>query len=230
MRVKCLHIFICCIAVIVILFPMGHQYAQSVYITNLPSVENNLLVSKIIVLPGNQDDWKHASAIIERVSGLPEGLLQSLIAKKIKIKLFTGSLTDQAEAAHLKGIKPRGYNTKSWDDVPGMGGGKTVLVKIGYSDRGMDHNSINLELHELGHSVDQIVLDDISKTNYFQSIWKKEVENLFPNQSYFINYPEEYFAEAFAMFYFDSESRAELSTKAPLTYQYIESIEKCGYV
>ena len=142
-------IFICCITVIVILFPLGHNYAQSVYIKSLPSIESNTLLSKIIILPVDQDHWDDASVIIKRLSRLPESLLQSLANKKIKIKLFTGSLTDQAEAAHLKGIQPRGYIIKSWDDVPGMGGGKTILVKIGFSEKGQGHDSINSELHEL---------------------------------------------------------------------------------
>ena len=213
-----------------ILFPLSHNYAQSVYINNLPSVKNESLLTKIIVLPDNQDHWEEATAIIERLSELPKNLLQSLKNNQIKIKLFTGSLTDQAEADHLKGIQPRGYNTKTWDEVPGMGGSKTVLIKIGYSDKGMDHGSINLELHELGHSVDQILLNSISEASYFQDIWLREVRKLFPDQSYFIDYPEEYFAEAFAMFYFDNESKNALYAKAPLTYELIQSLETNSFI
>ena len=216
-------------AITLILFPMSQNYAESVYLNKIPAVEHESLLTKIVDLPENQDYWDEASAIIERLSKLPRSLLQSLKNNHIKIKLFTGSLTDQAEAAHLKGIQPRGYTTKSWDDVPGMGGSKTVLVKIGHSEKGKDHNSINLELHELGHSVDKILLGNISETSDFQDIWMRDVNILFPNQSYFIDYPEEYFAEAFAMYYYSDDSRKDLLVKAPLTYEFIQSIENDGY-
>lgn len=221
--------FICVLMTIFILFPLEENYAQSVYIKNLASVENEALLSKIVVLPDERNQWDEATGIIERLSELPESLLQSLEVNQIRIKLFTGSLTDQREASHLKGIQPRGYSMKNWDEVPGMGGGKTVLVKIGYSEKGMDHDSVNLELHELGHSVDQIILNNSSKTSDFQVIWSKEVQNLFPNQSYFIDYPEEYFAECFAMFYYNDKTRTNLLLKAPLTYKFLDSMEKNDY-
>ena len=52
-------------------------------------------------------------------------------------------------------------NDATWDDVPGMGGSHTVFVKIGASDKGNGHGSVNLELHELAHSVDHIVYGDL---------------------------------------------------------------------
>lgn len=222
-------IFIFIMVAILILFPLGQNYAESVYLKNLSGIENKSLVSTIIVLPDDQDQWDEAEVIIERISGLPEGLLQVLKKNGIKIKLFTGSLTDQREAAHLKRVQPRGYSSKNWDEVPGMGGSKTVLVKIGHSEKGAGHGSTNLELHELGHSVDQIILNNISETGYFQDAWLKEVQQLFPNQAYFIDYPEEYFAEVFAMYYFNQETKAECLEKAPLTYEIIRNIEQNGY-
>ena len=77
------------------------------------------------------------------------------------IKLFTGKLTDNPTASHLSGMIPRGYvNNTTWDDVPGLGGSKTVLVKIGASHKGNGHSSVNLELHELAHSIDNYVFNE----------------------------------------------------------------------
>src|SRR5690606_14826489 len=119
------------------------------------------------------------------------------------------------------GKKPRGYseNGPTWDEVPGIGGSEVVLAKIGSSDKGKGHGSINLELHELAHSIDKFVFDSISDDPYFLAIWEKEVNLLFPNRSYFSDFPEEYFAESFAMFYLSDQTRNHLKLVAPMTYQ-----------
>ena len=57
-------------------------------------------------------------------------------------------------------------------------GSHTVLVKIGASDKGKGHGSVNLELHELAHSVDQIVYGGIRDDDKFLSIWRKEVHSI----------------------------------------------------
>ncbi|WP_420535002.1 anthrax toxin lethal factor-related metalloendopeptidase, partial [Bacillus mycoides] len=47
----------------------------------------------------------------------------------------------------------------TWDDVPGVGsdiGGKPVMARIGFSERGKGHGSINLELHEIAHAIDRV--------------------------------------------------------------------------
>ncbi|MEF2098410.1 hypothetical protein V3595_27990 [Bacillus sp. CFBP9009] len=44
---------------------------------------------------------------------------------------------------------------------------------------------------------------------------------LFPGQSYFTTYPEEYFAECYAMFYVNNDQNQSLRDKAPETYHFI---------
>jgi hypothetical protein len=180
------------------------------------------LLEQIIVLPKQAFDQKEAAAMIERIDSLSFSLLNKINQHGIKVKLFTGKLTDNPTAKQLAGQVPRGYqNHITWDDVPGIGGSKVVLAKIGSSETGKGHSSVNLELHELAHSVDKFVLGDISRSKEFQRVWEKEHEQLFPGNSYFL-YPEEYFAETFAMFYLNSETKEILRNKAPLTYQFIE--------
>ena len=75
--------------------------------------------------------------MISRLDRLPSSLLAKINRNGIVVKLFTGKLTENPTAAHLAGIVPRGYVKQiTWDDVPGIGGSKTVLVKIGSSDQG----------------------------------------------------------------------------------------------
>lgn len=183
-------------------------------------------INDIIILPEEPFEEMEALPIIENIRKLPPYLLNKIHEHDIFIKLFTGKLTDNPTAKHLKGVIPRGYKSdKKWDDVPGIGGGDVVLVKIGHSERGMGHGSVNLELHELAHSLDKIVFQEIRYDPVFLSIWSKEKYSLFKDRSYFITFPEEYFAESFAMFYYDEENHHLLKSLAPETYEYIQHLK-----
>lgn len=184
------------------------------------------LLGDIVVLPVEPFDELETADIISRVDRLPTSLLRKIAAKNIKLKLFVGKLTDNPTAHHLEGVIPRGYKTETtWDEVPGIGGSKTVLVKIGFSEKGSGHGSVNLELHELAHSIDRYVYGEIRNNPHFQSVWKKERVKLFPHQDYFLTFPEEYFAEGFAMFFVGGESRKQLKEKAPETYLFIKCLK-----
>jgi Pro-Pro endopeptidase len=181
----------------------------------------------IIVLPKQSNyDKNEVKKIISRLDKLPLSMLTKIDDKGIKVKLFTGKLTDNPTAAYLKGKTPRGYSnhTVTWDDVPGIGGSKTVLIKIGCSDKGRGHGSVNLELHELAHSLDHYLYNKNDDRNAFLQIWKVEAPQLFPNDSYFINYEEEFFAECFAMYYDTKDTRMHLKKLAPMTFQYISKL------
>ncbi|MGE7603787.1 anthrax toxin lethal factor-related metalloendopeptidase [Peribacillus sp. NPDC097675] len=183
-------------------------------------------LQSMFIYPEEEFDEEEALKIVKRINTLPDSLKVKIVERGIKVKLFSGSLTDNQSAAHLKGQTPRGYvNPKTtWDDVPGMGGAHTVLVKIGASDRGSGHSSVNLELHEIAHSIDKIVYDGIREDLTYLRIWGKEVDALFPGQAYYSTYPEEYFAEAFAMYYIDAEQNHLLKREAPDTYQFIKQL------
>ncbi|TCJ06489.1 hypothetical protein E0Y62_00640 [Cytobacillus praedii] len=180
----------------------------------------------MVTLPKEEYNTTAVEQVKERLGHLPEPILTQLIDHQIHIHLVNGPITDTAEYAHLKGVAPRGWEdtNKTWDDVPGVGGGKAVVVRIGYSERGSGHGSINLELHELAHSVDSILKNHVSSSEAFNAIWNLEKGRLFLSEKYFLNYREEYFAEAFALYYRDDNSRAKLQRLAPLTYQFIESL------
>ena len=190
-------------------------------------IQDQETLQRMFIYPEEEFDEEEALKIVQTINKLPYSLQLKIVDRGVKVKLFSGRLTDNQSAAHLKGQAPRGYvNPKTtWDDVPGMGGAHTVLVKIGASDKGKGHSSINLELHEIAHSIDKIVYDGIREDMDYLRIWGKEVDALFPSQPYFSTYPEEYFAEAFAMFYVDSEQNQLLRRKAPETYQFIKQLD-----
>ncbi|MDQ0217979.1 toxin [Peribacillus cavernae] len=189
-------------------------------------IENDKDLQKLFIFSNSSFDSKEAYSIIKRISILPSFMLERLVEENVRIKLFTGSLTDNRSARHLKGETPRGYTNvgHTWDDVPGMGGSRTVLVKIGASQKGSGHGSVNLELHELAHTIDTIVYGKIREDEAFLQIWKEESTSLFPGQAYFLEHPEEYFAETFSMYYLDASDRALLKKKAPNTYLFIKQL------
>lgn len=185
------------------------------------------ITPSIILLPNGSFDEEAAAQIVNRIDSLPISLLKKIYDQHIKICLFTGRLTDFPSTRSLKGITPRGYadTTVTWDNVPGAGGGRIVFIKIGASDKGEGHGSVNLELHELAHSVDRIVFERIRDQNYFQSIWKLEAQQLFGNNDYYLLYPEEYFAEVFAYFYANNDTNRYLKERAPKTYTFIKKLQ-----
>lgn len=184
------------------------------------------LIESIIILPVTPFDEVEAAYMISRVDQLPKSLLSKMDKEGIRLKLFEGKLTDNPTANHLSGLTPRGYvSNKVWDDVPGIGGTKTVLAKIGHSARGKGHGSVNLELHELAHSIDRHVYKDLRYNQKYLKIWNDEKHIVFPNRNYFLTFPEEYFAEAFAMYYIGGEHRAILQELAPKTYNFIKDLK-----
>ncbi|WP_071394469.1 anthrax toxin lethal factor-related metalloendopeptidase [Bacillus tuaregi] len=224
------------ILVMLSLLLMGNSQAAKEGIVLLKFSEHSILkqsldlvsdkiLSHIIILPATPFNQEEAAEMITRIDGLPASLLEKIYENGVLIQLFTGRLTENKAAAHLSNLVPRGYVHKTtWDDVPGMGGGRTVLVKIGASDRGKGHSSVNLELHELAHSIDRLVYDGLRSKHSYLEIWNLEKENMFPGRSYFLQYPEEYFAECFAYYYLGGQFQEELKRKAPRTFQLIQKL------
>ncbi|MCH1626380.1 anthrax toxin lethal factor-related metalloendopeptidase [Ferdinandcohnia quinoae] len=202
------------------------DYQSITFYTETSNLQNYNLLKKIVLLPKGDFNEIEATQMILRINNVDSSILEKLVQQGINIKLFTGKLTDEPSVSHLEGEKPRGYSEKghTWDEVPGIGGSKLVLAKIGYSEKGKGHGSINLELHELGHSVDNFVYDSIRNDQIFLKIWRKEVTKLFPGETYFLQYPEEYFAETFALYYLSAETRNQLKKSAPLTYSLFQQL------
>jgi Pro-Pro endopeptidase len=188
--------------------------------------ENASFLGEIVYVPKGAFQQSEAEQMIMRLSDINPDILKKMAQEKLRIKLFTGKLTDEADFSHLKGIKPRGYseNGPTWDDVPGAGGSDTVYVKIGSSNKGSGHGSVNLELHETAHTIDKYVLNEIRHHPDFQKAWQSERERLFPGRGYFLMYPEEYFAETFTMFYYNQLTRNQLRETAPQTYRFLQNV------
>nr|WP_300005895.1 cell wall-binding repeat-containing protein [Tissierella sp.] len=189
---------------------------------------------QFFLLPKSEGyDKLEASMMMDRVMNINPKTISNIYSGGVRMKFSKGPITDEPEYASLKGKVPRGWEGlgKTWDDVPGAGGTETPIARIGYSDPGdhTGHNSINLELHELAHSIDNFISgtysgEQISSSTRFKKIWKEEVRIILPD-SYYIDYSEEYFAEVFAMYYLNPASNTKLLKKAPKTYAFIKSLD-----
>lgn len=180
-------------------------------------------VEPLIVLPTDTYDREEANAMIDRIALIPAPMLDKLYARKVKIKLVNGKITDEPEFAKYKGVVPRGWEKTglTWDDVPGVST-NVVIIKIGHSDPGHGHNSHNLELHETLHAIDRYVLNNISATPEFYALWKAEANIKYKNDGYVSVYPAEYFAEAATLYLISAETRTELKNTMPKTYHFFD--------
>ncbi|WP_244671191.1 anthrax toxin lethal factor-related metalloendopeptidase [Bacillus sp. NTK034] len=189
--------------------------------------EQDELVDQLIIVDNGHEQDSEVSKIKSRISKIPISLLGKLNEKGVKIKLTASPITNLPEYAYLKGQVPRGWEgtNRTWDDVPGIGGAAIVAIRIGYSEPGNGHSSSNLELHEVAHTIDSLIYNNLSSTQSFKEIWGKEKALLFGENSYYKNYPEEYFSETFAMFYLNEETKKTLKRKAPLTAVFFENLQ-----
>lgn len=197
-------------------------------LTTLMTYADNTALDDVVILETKGDyDEEEAARMKARIGGIHIAYLNVLAEQNIVIKLINFPLTDLKEYAYLKGKVPRGWEDTgyTWDDVPGAGGDPTV-AKIGYSEplTANFHDSLNLELHEIAHAVDQFVFDDISYKEEFMTIHATEQKAFLPG-AYF-KYVEEYFAEVFAYYYLNDETQAELRERAPKAYQFMEELPK----
>ncbi|SED15297.1 S-layer homology domain-containing protein [Paenibacillus sp. GP183] len=178
-------------------------------------------ISQLIELPASSYNKQEADSMISRIKQFQPNILARLVQNGVKIRLITGKLTDEPEYRQLKGVTPRGWEGtgKTWDDIPGVGG-KPVILRIGYSDSGHEHGSLNLELHETSHAIDINVFNNISQGTGFTQLFKKEAKLLFPANAYMDSYSEEYFAESSCMFVYSLETRNKIKRVAPLTYAF----------
>lgn len=184
---------------------------------------NPYLQNMVDVRASSDESWQEAQRMISRMNNVENSILYQTSSNGAVFILADTPITEQPEFAHLKGVVPRGH-TNSWDQIPGAGG-HVSMARIGYSEYGKGHSTINLELHEYGHVVDSFTVGvQVSETEEFRAIHADEVDQLMNSNSQreYYDIVGEYFGETFAMYYYMAESRAELAEKAPRTHAFFD--------
>lgn len=192
----------------------------------IEETENEEVIDELITVVTKGDyDLSEANQMIQRLQNIAPVLYQGLVDSGVKMYLVNFPITELEQFADLAGEIPPGWEDegKTWDDVPGAGGLNSV-ARIGYSEADVNngHGSFNLELHEIAHPVDSIVLNNISSSSEFGAIHQEEQTNFLPDP-YFTD-PAEYFAEAFSYYFLNEESKNQLRVMAPRTYTFFQQI------
>lgn len=191
----------------------------------------DLLFKLFVELPDDAYDVVEAGHMMDNIRHIPENYIEMLIEDGTRIRLINNPMTDEPEYTYLRGEVPRGWEETglTWDDVPGAGG-QLIVARIGYSYSSETHGSHNLELHEIGHQVDDVVFSQYgadSTTTLFANLTDEEA-HLFTGAYY--EYDEEFFAEAFTMYYLNENTHQELEQKAPKIYAFFRNMElEYGY-
>lgn len=166
------------------------------------------------------------TSIIREFESIPITIFEDLVKLGVRHRFIHGSIANQPEFSNIRETS-RGISLANAIGISSPGH-RLLITRL---DRG---NPPATAVHELGHGVDFFLLDNISMTEEFEAIRKQEAEIMFKNRffdnSYFINYPEEYFAEFFAQFFLREEFRmlggartlTEIKNRAPKTFTLFE--------
>lgn len=194
--------------------------------SSVRQLSNYDLIKKLVIIPKQIEQPQQLDQMLTNINSIDRAILMLLNKNGVKIRLFQGGLTDEPLLYYMKWDKPRGWKQDvTWADVPGSGGGWIVSAKIGASQAGNGHGSLNLELHEIGHTVFNLLFKRKEFSKTIRQVWEEECRNLYPGRDYFSNYLSEYFSESFALYYYSEETRAELIAKAPKTAQLFSTFE-----
>src|SRR5699024_1880785 len=108
---------------------------------NAQEAINPYLQNMVDVRASSDESWQEAQKMIARMNNVENSILYQTNNNGALFILADTPITEQPEFAHLKGVVPRGH-TNSWDDIPGAGG-HVSMARIGYSDYGRGHSTIN---------------------------------------------------------------------------------------
>lgn len=207
--------------------PSGKLLKEHPLTQETSSIPADSPLNEMVYLPEGSNKEQETEEMLKNLHQIHPAILKAAKDQGVVIKLFEGKLTEEKGLKHLDGLTPKGRSKDSgWESVPGMTEDNRVYVKIGMSEYGMGHGSVSLELHEFAHAADLNVFSRVRSNPLYLNIWKKEAGMLFSDQTYFKRFPEEYFAEIFAMYYHSRETRIKLKEMAPLSYQFIANLYK----
>jgi len=164
-----------------------------------------------VIDSGKVVQLKDVNNVNRELAKIPDSILLKAKRKGAKLDMVSDSgITAHPDYTHLKGVRPRGWSHGTWDDVPGAGGSKTVVVANKLKE---GHGSINLVLHEHAHTIEGRMTSGGSlsgKNSWKVDIWNKNKgRKLIPNH-YEASYSEEYWAESFASYFNSAATRNKL--------------------
>lgn len=164
--------------------------------------------------------------VLSRLAHLPQAGIDAMRGAGAQIHLFEGRLTDQRGMEYLRGIHPEGWPAgATWDIVPGAGAGPYgsvgAYVKASVERTRLGQGSASLALHEAAHAVDRS-LGYLSRTAMWNGGPMAEIRAR-GGAAYFTTQPDEWFAEALALYSLNGSTNAALRSWYPQTYAALQA-------
>ena len=189
------------------------------------SAKNRQALAEELVITGGSGTHEDEAVVEKELAKLSESRLSQMKKNGTKVIACRGSVTDYW--TNLKKQQPRGWAPgKTWDIVPGGQSGKEVVVATtGEGNnrrvpvRGEGHGSVNMTLHEAGHTFE----DEGHNSNDFKAARQVDVPKM---DAYFQQSghagESETFAEGFAHYH---ENSSAMSRKLPNLFKFFDSKE-----
>lgn len=201
---------------------------------NLEVIGKDELLRRIVV----QNEFASKPELkktLEAIKKLPDEILEVLLKSSVKIKYVNQRITDIPEFSSLKEAQNselRVFGVFKYPDI---------VVDVN-ADSQMYTDAINtfetITIHEIGHAYDRLYNlitsggdYTLSSTSIFHSAFQEEASKLFniknTNRSkeyndYYINSQYEYFAQSFAYYFTNDQTRKFLEQKAPESYKFMK--------
>lgn len=208
---------------IIILIPVIFIISMIIWARNL---ENNRKLSKeyadkLVCYPDGDYNNSIIDEMKDRLSHVPAKYLKVLYDNQAFIRTINGPVTSDAEFYTDPMLK---QNKTDYEKFTGVFLCKSNSIVISIDKT----SSYSIEIHEVGHAVDHILLKDISGLNEFKDIFNKEGAKFFnkAGQEHYLENSSEYFAEVFSYYYSNNDTRKYLKERAPQTYKFIKKLEK----
>lgn len=170
--------------------------------------------------------------VLDTYSKVPVDVILTLKSRGKGIDLVSRAVTNHPDLENLRGVTPRGWtNGKTWDEVPGAGAVGTHPTIIAGDSLHAGHGTLDLILHEVGHTVDRFYKNsnlsmEFSSGDLFNHLHTiTPFTNLYGTHAgaYAQSHQEENFADMFSLYFFSEETREKLLNDFPEGHVYLES-------
>lgn len=169
--------------------------------------------------------------VMDIYSRLPVSLITTLRQRNRGIDVVADNVTTHPAMRSYQNVRPRGWaEGRTWSEVPGAGatGNHGTIIAGNSLHRG--HGSVDLILHEVGHTVDRYFKNRGAGMDFSSSRMFTEINTATPfgplygpSASYQQSNEEENFAEMFALYFATPETRQHLSETFPEGHRYFET-------
>lgn len=172
----------------------------------------------------------------KQLERIPQNLQEIMVDQGAYLVFFHGLITDNPEFAHLKGKRPKGWQSNyTWDDIWAGHNGQSKAIGIGIDGNYVCESS-EWFLHELGHSFDDRIGEYISWRKFFGKQRKQEKSlskwgdvlqaiALEPFTNEYFEHPREYLANALDLFYTSNETNKQLRINNPTIFKLLSSLQ-----